>query len=234
MSVKDYYILCVTLIMLKMFWGKNLNTEQIEQYTNYVEKNLHRQIIRDVAILKTTFEEEVMKFYGLSESLEWGMHPLMDPWKEAPFKNAKKGKIPEELTDILKNFSEKPLNIEKLEYSLVRKDCEIIFGPYQIIKFAGIIFGAVAGSLGLILSIAEYVNSKKLDAAIPLALMSVAGYFMYIRASFSNTPKGYNQSLNEYLELKSVASFADDFIRYDYRKKMATDIITKISLEKII
>jgi len=191
-----------------------------EECVSHLNKYKGRQVVVDVLRERTSFVDEVSKFYGISQ----GYAPSIfgNDKKIMVISNSPNSRMsneePSELIEILNPFSESGLDSEKLGFAPVRDDAWRMLskGRTNLGRLGGAVaLGLSVGSGGVAIANASTGNYSE---AVGLALISVAGIGCLLGLGFFDWKKNKsNGEVKEYLKLHSAAEEADHLMWWSYR-----------------
>ena len=190
--------------------------KSVDDYIKHIERYEKHPIVTNVLAQETTFKKEVECFYNLSM---W-----IDSYGERKFNVGDKdllkiGKSPIDLVEILGDFSEDLFDTSKLQYGLVREDCQRWknIEPRKIKRAIICIGGMFTGLAGSTFCVGSAL-CKDLKIAVPAGVITlVGGLALFLGARYELEPKGTNYESKEYIKLHKSAERADEFVDKHYK-----------------
>lgn len=202
-----------------------------EELIRHIEHHEKDTLVRKILTKETSFRRRVEEFYGLSsrEKIGLGRIPIMYTVYKCEEEDSNKiGGLPADLFEIVKPFTEKKIDADKLKYEDVRLDFNRwVTSPKRrytrntcgLISLAGIL----ATTLGVVAGLDYFLESSNPNlqdglfyslGAIGLMTVIPSYYFAF----FSELkPKGTNYELREYHKLIDASEEADNFINKVYK-----------------
>lgn len=205
---------------------------KINEISRHLERYESTKVFRRVLYGDSTFQDEVNRFYDISMSWEHGGR--YGPNREFELKtqdNAKAGKYPETLIEILSRFDETGLDLGKLEYNLVRGDYNRLMNSNNDMgkpMWGAFILAFLATAAGPPLEWSGYLQKSEVlvsYAAMAVGCMGLVGYKILTTPQMSEA----NKFFWEFERMNDCAERADDFMKEHYQryfiKKCLTDTI---------
>lgn len=195
-----------------------------ENLIKHIGKHENNPLMVKVLTQDTTFQTEVEDFYDMS--YKWICLPRVLPYRDFKIKKGnleQKNKSPANLVNLLNEFNEEQLGINKLSYDSVREDYQRWNSKLRLLKRSVVLEGGIiGGSVGIASCILSLIMGRA-DIAIPSGIVGigVAGGSCKAMVDDYPIPKGTNYEFSEYLNLLDIAENTDSFIKEDYVKYMA-------------
>ena len=183
----------------------------------HIEKYERHPLVIRILKQETTFEEEVEKFYDLQMYEHYGRGGRYRRFDIGDESIQKIESYPTDLVEILNDFKEQPLKMDKLRYDLVREDQKRWNNPSRETTRSSFLLGGILAGVGGAMACTIAVHSGQTGLAGLYGLIGASGFAVQYNAGFYYPdPKGTNFELEEFCKLHSAASSADYFIEEDY------------------